>query len=219
MYSQLDIDKNRYKLKEISRMTGFHINTLRNWDKNGKYEFSHTDAGARYFTREQFIELLKGEGMFDDSIKNNNKRDVLYCRVSSHDQKEKGDLDRQISYLVKNVEDLKKPLILSEVGSGLNDKRKNLQKLIKMVMNDEVNRVIITYKDRLTRFGYNMLETVFNEKGVKIIVIKDLEKEKSIEKELVEDMLSIIASFSGKLYGMRSRKERNKNNEFDKKSK
>lgn len=77
-------------------------------------------------------------------------------------------------------------------------------------MNDEVNRVFVTYRDRLTRFGFNYLETIFNKKNVKIIVVQQKCEEKSVEQELVDDMMSLIASFSGKLYGLRS-----KNNKID----
>ena len=101
-------------------------------------------------------------------------------------------------------------LVLSEVGSGLNDKRKKFQKLIQMVMNDEVNRVFVTYKDRLTRFVFHSIESVFTAKHVEIIAINPTEKETSVEKELVNDMMSLIASFSGKLYGLRSKEKQNK---------
>ena len=99
-------------------------------------------------------------------------------------------------------------VVLSEVGSGLNDKRKKLQQLLKMVMNGEVNRVFITYRDRLTRFGFHYLETMFNEQGVEIIVVKQKIEDGSVEQELMNDMMSLITSFSGKLYGMRFKGKR-----------
>ena len=78
-------------------------------------------------------------------------------------------------------------------------------------MNDEVNRVFVTYRDRLTRFGFNYLETMFNAKGVKIVIVKQQTETMSVEQELMNDMMSLIASFSGKLYGMRSKgKQENK---------
>ena len=93
---------------------------------------------------------------------------------------------------------------------GLNDKRPKIQELIRLVLDGKVNRVFVTYKDRLTRFGYHYLETIFSYHGVSITVVKDEDKEKSVEEELVEDMMSLIASFSGKLYGLRSEKNRKK---------
>ena len=138
------------------------------------------------------------------------KRDVIYARVSSSEQKAKGDLDRQVTFLLENVDDLYKPIVLKEAGSGLNDKRPKIQELIRLVLDGKVNRVFVTYKDRLTRFGYHYLETIFSYHGVSITVVKDEDKEKSVEEELVEDMMSLIASFSGKLYELRSGKNRKK---------
>lgn len=121
------------------------------------------------------IKLLDDNGLlFDDTIYK--KRDVIYARVSSHDQKVHGDLDRQVQFLIDSNNDLQNVLVLSEVGSGLNDKRKKLQQLLTMVMNDEVNRVFITYRDRLTRFGFHYLETMFNLKGVEIVIVKQKPK-------------------------------------------
>jgi IS element ISTsi1 orfA, putative resolvase len=88
--------------------------------------------------------------------------------------------------------------------------RKKSCLLLKMVMNNEVNRVFITYRDRLTRFGFNYLETMFNLKGVEIIIVKQQTEVMSVEQELMNDMMSLIASFSGKLYGMRSKQNRKK---------
>ena len=137
------------------------------------------------------------------------KKDVIYCRVSSHDQKKHGDLDRQIQFLIKNNNDLINPVILSEVGSGLNDKRKQLQKLLKMVLNNEVSRIFITYEDRLTRFGFEYLKTMCEMHGTEIIVVKDIDVKKSIEQELMEDIMLLMASFSGKLYETGNRKQEN----------
>ena len=147
--------------------------------------------------------------LYDDAT--DKRRDVIYARVSSHDQKSHGDLDRQIQFLVDQSDNLQNVIILSEVGSGLNDKRKKLQQLLKMVMNDEVNRVFVTYRDRLTRFGFHYLETMFNAKSVEIIIVKQQTETMSVEQELMNDMMSLITSFSGKLYGIRSKgKQENK---------
>ena len=146
--------------------------------------------------------------ILDDTLKE--RHDIVYARVSSHDQKNHGDLDRQALFLVEHVPDMQNPLILKEVGSGLNDKRKLLQQLLMMVSRREVRNVYITYKDRLTRFGFHYLETMFNACGTNIVIVKDEAEEKTVQEELVEDMMSLIASFSGKLYGMRSRKAKEK---------
>ena len=184
--------------------------TIQNYDETGKLKVHRTENNRRCILRDDLIEFLDRHGLlFDDT--NKEKIDVIYVRVSSHDQQKHGDLDRQALFLVENVSGLINPLISKEVGSGLNDNRKQLQKLIKMVCNNEVNNVYITYKDRLTRFGYRYLETVFSAHGVQIIIVKDELVSKTVQEELVEDMMSLIASFSGKLYGLRSRKDRGTN--------
>ena len=160
-------------------------------------------------SREDLILYLEKENLlYDDGI--NSKRDIIYCRVSSHDQKQKGDLDRQVVAVMTYATDmsLQNPLILQEVGSGLNDNRKQIQKLLKMVVSGEVNRVFINYKDRLTRFGFNYIETMCNSLGVDIVVVADEAKSQSAQEEMVEDMMALIASFSGKLYGMRGKAKR-----------
>lgn len=204
MYKDSELTKSTYKLKEIASMLGVTTITLKNWESSGKIEFSRTPTNIRFLSRDQLINVLDKQGLYFNDT-NFTKKDVIYARVSSHDQKTHGDLDRQIQFLINENSDLQNVLVLSEVGSGLNDKRKKLQQLIKMVMNDEVNRVFITYRDRLTRFGFHYLETVFNAKGVEIVVVKQSAEETSVEQELMNDMMSLIASFSGKLYGMRSK--------------
>ena len=204
MYKDSELTKSTYKLKEIASMLGVTTITLKNWESSGKIEFSRTPTNIRFLSRDQLINVLDKQGLYFNDT-DFAKKDVIYARVSSHDQKTHGDLDRQIQFLINENSDLQNVVILSEVGSGLNDKRKKLQQLIKMVMNDEVNRVFVTYRDRLTRFGFHYLETVFNAKSVEIVVVKQSTEETSVEKELMNDMMSLIASFSGKLYGMRSK--------------
>lgn len=202
--------KDTYKPKDIARFLGVTTRTLQNWDKDDKIHFQRDNvSNRRFMSKADVIKLLDDNGLlFDDTI--NKKRDVIYARVSSHDQKVHGDLDRQVQFLIDNNDDLQNVLVLSEVGSGLNDKRKKLQQLLTMVMNDEVNRVFITYRDRLTRFGFHYLETMFNLKGVEIVIVKQKTEVMTVEQELMNDMMSLIASFSGKLYGIRSKQNRKK---------
>lgn len=202
--------KSNYKPKDVAEFLGVTTRTLQNWDRDGKIIFRRDPVSDRRFlTRDDVIKLLSEHDLlFDDTT--DKRRDVIYARVSSHDQKKHGDLDRQVQFLIDQNNDLQNVLVLSEVGSGLNDKRKKLQQLLKMVMNDEVNRVFVTYRDRLTRFGFNYLETMFNAKGVEIVIVKQKTEEISVEQELMNDMMSLIASFSRKLYGMRSKGKRTK---------
>lgn len=206
MYQVSDFTKNMYRVHEVAEILGVTTKTVRNYDKDGKIKTCRTEGNHRMIAKEDLIAFLDSKGLIVNNI-NDSKRDIIYARVSSHDQKKGGDLDRQAMYLIDRIDNLINPLILKEVGSGLNDKRPQLQKLLKMVCNYEVRNIYITYKDRLTRFGYHYLETMFLAHNVKIIVVKDEKAEKSVQEELVEDMMSLIASFSGKLYGMRSKKK------------
>lgn len=207
MYKRSDFTKPAYKTAEIMEILNISYSTIKNYDKQGKLPIQRTETGRRVVLREDLLNYLDSLKMLvhDDKA---TKHDVIYARVSSNGQKTKGDLDRQAMFLMENCHDLINPVILKEVGSGLNDKRKKIQELIRMVENNEVNRVFVTYRDRLTRFGFHYLETMFKSHGVEIVVVKDQEKEKSVQEELVEDMMALIASFSGKLYGLRSKKNK-----------
>ncbi len=133
---------------------------------------------------------------------------VLYGRVSGHGQK--ADLDTQLERLQTWAQTERKGaeiLVLSEIGSGLKASRRQLQRLLKLVCEDKVAEVVLTYEDRLTRFGQEFLETLFACFGVTLTVLEP-GAEKTPEQELTEDLLALIASFSGRLYGMRSHKQK-----------
>ena len=207
MYQVSDFTKSSYRVKEVAEFLGVSTKTIRRYDEEGKLPMHRTKGNHRIILREDLLCLLEEKGLlYDDRVMQ--KKDVIYARVSSHDQKRSGDLDRQIVFLIEHTAGLQNPVVLKEVGSGLNDGRVQLQKLLHMVCRGEVRNVYVTYKDRLTRFGYRYLETIFELHGVSIIVVKDREVEKQVYEELVEDMLSLVASFSGKLYGLRGKKSK-----------
>ena len=134
-------------------------------------------------------------------------RAVIYARVSSSDQK--SDLERQVQYLTQycSAKGYRIIDILSDVVSGLKTNRRGLLKLFNYVVNKHVDVVEVTYKDRLTRFGFEYLDYFFRRFGVRIEVVYG-EEPKDAYQELVEDLIAIITSFAGKLYGMRSHKKR-----------
>ena len=207
MYKKSDFTKQAYKTAEIMAILNVSYSTIKNYDKQGKLPIQRTETGRRVVLKEDLLNYLDSLKMlvYDDKT---TKHDVIYARVSSNEQKTKGDLDKQAMFLMENCHDLQKPIILKEVGSGLNDKRKKIQELIHMVENNEVNRVFVTYRDRLTRFGFHYLESMFKAHDVEIVIMKDNDKEKPVQEELVEDMMALIVSFSGKLYGLRSKKNK-----------
>lgn len=133
---------------------------------------------------------------------------VLYARVSGHDQKE--DLQRQVQQLEQwalLARTGQKTMTLTDIGSGLDTERKNLQRLLTLVQDYQVAEVVVTFSDRLTRFGLSYLRSLFSGYGVTLTVLHP-DEEKTPEQELVEDLLALIASFAGRMSGLRSRKQK-----------
>ena len=204
MIKKSELTKEYYKTRELAKMIGKQTRTVQSYCIKGDINSIIIPSGKRIISRDEVIKYLRSSNLL---YEDDNKIDLIYARVSTNEQKNRGDLDRQIDYIIreiiaKNPKNLK---VFSEVGSGLNDNRTELKKLLDMVMNDEIDRIFILYKDRLTRFGFNYLEQICNKFGTKIIVISEEIQEKSIQEELAEDIISIIHSFSGKLYGMRNK--------------
>jgi len=133
---------------------------------------------------------------------------VVYARVNSSDQK--SDLERQIQYLTQycSSKGYRVVDVLSDVASGLKTDRRGLLKLFNYIVNRQVDVVVITYRDRLTRFGFEYLEYFFKQYGVRIEVAFG-EEPRDAYQELVEDLIEIVTSFAGKLYGIRSHKKKN----------
>lgn len=203
MIKKSTLTKEYYKTGELAKMIGKNTRTVQNYCIKGYINSIIIPSGKRIISRDEVIKYLKNSKLL---YEDNNKIDLIYARVSTNKQKNRGDLDRQIEYITKQIISMnpKNLKIFSEVGSGLNDNRKELKKVLAMVMNDEIDRIFILYKDRLTRFGFNYLEEICDRFGTKIIVISTKIEEKSIQEELAEDIISIIHSFSGKLYGLKN---------------
>ena len=189
-----------YTMKEAAKQLGLSVRHMQKLDKAGKIHCIRTPGGRRRISEEE-INRLRG--------KESKKRNfAIYARVSAHEQKQKGDLARQVEY-IKSVlpRSREEAVVITDVGSGLNDERKGLKQLMDLIREGKITDVAITNKDRLTRFGFNYLKEFFAGFGAQIHVL-DGEEKKSLEQELVQDMLSIVTSFSGKLYGTRSSKRK-----------
>jgi putative resolvase len=197
------MSNNLLNIKEASEYLNISQETLRNWDKSGKLPPIKTVGGHRRYQKETLDELI-------GIINTDEVSDVVatYSRVSSHEQKQKGDLDRQSQriseYCAKKK--FKVEYIIKDVGSGLSDTRAGFVKLSNLVIEKKIAQVIIENKDRLTRFQYNFVEKMFGSYGVKVICIDKPDDEG--DKEFINDLMMIIASFSGRLYGARSAKHR-----------
>ena len=183
-----------YTMKEASKLLGVHVKTIQKWDREGKIRCVRTVGGRRRVPESEIKRIL---GMHEE------RKIIGYVRVSSHTQKD--NLERQIelikAYAKEKGWDIE---ILKDIGSGLKEDRRNFRKLLKMVMNKEVSKIVVAYPDRLTRFGFKTLEELFKGYGTEIVVIN--KRAKTPQEELIEDLIAIISHFAGKLYGVRSHK-------------
>src|SRR6266436_4008460 len=183
---------------EVAKRLGLHPLTVRRWVKEGKISAVPIGWEARIPITE--VERLLGEQRAGIII--------LYARVSGHDQKE--DLQRQVQQLeqwalVSRTGQL--TLTLTDIGSGLDTERKNLQRLLTLVQDYQVAEVVVTFSDRLTRFGLSYLRALFSGYAVTLTMLSP-DEDKTPEEELTQDLLAIIASFAGRLYGLGSRKQK-----------
>jgi len=186
--------------KEACRLLGVSYSTLRRWIKEGRIKAVQTLGGKYRIPESEVRRLLSG-------AVGREVKAIIYARVSSGNQR--SDLERQVQYLIQycSAKGYGVVDVLSDVASGLNTERRSLLKLFNYVVNRQIDVVVVTYKDRLTRFGFEYLEYFFNQYGVKIEAVYG-EEPKDTSQELIEDLITIVTHFAGKLYGLRSRRER-----------
>lgn len=161
---------------------GVHPNTLRKWDKLGKIKTMRTPGGIRMYDLST-LETLDGAR-------------IIYARVSSRGQKD--DLEKQIKHLRTRYPEHE---LIEDIGSGLNFKRKGFNALLERILSNSVREIVITHRDRLCRFGFDLLEALGKHFNCKIVVLE--ESSHSPQEELVKDILSILHVFSCRLYGLR----------------
>jgi len=169
------------------------------WIREGKIK-AYNVNGRWKIPYSEIERLLKG-------TEDKPKKIAIYARVSGYGQKD--DLERQVRSLLnfvkqqygENVE----VVVIKDIGSGINPRRRGLKKLIELVKPREIDTVVVAYKDRLTRFGFEFLEELFKAYGVNIVVAFQ-EEPKDYMQELVEDLITIVTSFASRLYGRRSKK-------------
>ena len=193
----LSMNDKYYTIHTFSKMLGVTPQTLRNWDKSGKLKPHHTVGnGYRYYSKEQFLSL---------DVDKKDKVVIGYCRVSS--AKQKDDLERQVNSMKQYLIAQGKPFrIIQDIGSGINYNKKGLLELLELIQNHKTNKIVVLYKDRLLRFGFELIETVAKMNDCCIEIIDTTPKTE--EQELVEDLVQIIIVFSCKLQGKRAKKTR-----------
>lgn len=183
--------------KKASEILGVKRHTLYKYDKEGLIETIRSPGGKRFYNVNKY---LQDNNLIENKKEEKKKkRRICYARVSSHSQKP--ELENQKKILKQIYPDYE---ILYDIGSGINFKRKNFLKIINYGITDELDELVITYKDRLCRIGFDLIKTLL--KNTKIRIIYDCNK--SPEEEVVNDLIEIITVFSSRVYGLRSYKEK-----------
>lgn len=184
------------KATEIKEKYKIHHDTLLKWERESKLEAKRTAGGHRRWLEDDIQKLLQ-----INEVKTE-KKYAYYARCSTAKQKE--NLERQVERLKKHCQDKGYGEVngYSEIGSGLNDNRPKLHKLIDAVLKKEVNHIVVEYKDRLARYGYKFLMRFFKGLGCEIEFLEE-KATKDDNEELVQDVLSLFTCFSARLYGKR----------------
>ncbi len=195
--------------KEASKILGIHERTLYLWDKAKKIETIRTPGNKRLYNITKFLSDRKPNdnnininiNESDDYNNINEKIKIVYVRVSSLSQKD--DLERQKNYMMKKYPN---HYLIEDIGSGINFNRRGLRKIIKLGIGGKIEEVVIAYKDRLTRFGFELIEDLIKEYSNGRILVLNENKKIEPEEELVKDMLQIMNIFVAKMNGLRKYK-------------
>ena len=192
--------------KEASKILGVHQRTLHTWDKKGLIKTIRSGGGdKRFYNVEEYLkdktkinEVFEGEEVEEDA-----RLKICYCRVSTHSQKD--DLGRQIDVMKKLYP---KHIFITDIASGINFKRKGLLRIIDLSIEGKIEELVIAYKDRLTRFGYEMIEHFVEKYSKGKIIVLNEKKDLDPEEELVGDVLQILNVFTAKMNGLRKYKNK-----------
>ena len=184
-----------YRIGEFAERIGRSASTVRRWEAEGRLVAKRTPSGQRYFDDSDVRKVLR-PGFTGDA-----RRTVVYCRVSSPGQK--SDLASQVAAMEQFclARGLAVDEWVSEIGGGMNLRRTKFVALMDAVDRGDVGTIVVAHRDRLARFGFDFLEHVANRDGCDIIVAN--QESLSPRQELVEDLLAIVDTFSGRLHGLR----------------
>ena len=174
------------KIGEASKRLGICKITLRKWIDKNEIPHRTTPGGHRLVDIDAYLE---GKSKLEPTIKPDRKK-IFYCRVSS--KKQKDDLERQIELAKENYPTYE---IISDIGSGINWKRRGFQSLLERVNRGDIEEVVVFHKDRMARFGFDLVESIFKLNNTEL-KIHEREENKSCEEELAEDLMSIVTIFS-----------------------
>jgi predicted site-specific integrase-resolvase len=209
MNDEKNIKSTEYvSIREANIITGIHPQTLRKLGDQQKIKCYKTLSGQRKFNRSCLEKMCNGI-YHNDQISEHKKQNFIYTRVSS--KKQMDDISRQIEFIKSNNPKYTTYISISDVASGINFKRKGLSTILESCLQRSIGEIIIAHRDRLCRFGFDLLKLIIEKQGGKITVIND-DIHKSTEQELSEDLLSIIHIYSCRQMGKRSYKIRNNKN-------
>ena len=196
---------NTYKPCEFAKKLNVSVKTLQRWDNAGILKARRSPTGRRYYTETQYLEYI------GQPAEQEKRSVIIYARVSSSGQKD--DLKNQVTFLREyaNAKGIIVDDVLTDIGSGLNFKRKNWNELLQRAQNKEVRQILIAHKDRFIRFGFEWYQKWLSQYGVEILIVNN--EELSPEKEMVEDLISVIHVFSCRIYGLRKYKGKIKKDE------
>lgn len=196
-----EVTERLYTPAQVAELLGVNVHTVRYWGRIGKIACVKTPGGHRRIPQ-SVIDGILGKR----SQRSTRPRVAIYSRVSTKKQADMGNLGRQkerlLEYAVAQGYDI--VAVFSEMASGVNEKRRELAKLLDLVFGRKLDVVIVEYRDRLARFGYEYLERTLRAFDVRIEVLEQQEKEQT--EELAEDLMSIVSSFAARLYGSRGGK-------------
>lgn len=183
---------------EAAEKLGVSVKTLRRWADANKIRSDRSPSGHRRFYISDLQRMVPKPA-------EQQRLTINYARVSSHDQKE--DLKRQVDVLEQFSSSRGWSFeTITDLGSGLNYKKKGLKRLIHLILMGQLERLVITHKDRLLRFGAELIFMMCNEFQTQVVIVNQSKEERSFEHELVTDMIELVTVFSARLYGSRSRK-------------
>lgn len=197
------------KVKKASELLRIAPNTLRKWDKEGKISSIRTPSNIRRFNIKDIQNIISGSTVNSEEQE---KERICYCRVSS--QKQMDDLNRQKDFFKHKFPNHK---LVTDVGSGINWKRKGLKTILEQTMSRNISEVVVAHRDRLCRFAFELLEWIFRKNGVKLLVLNEA-KDQSHNTELSDDIMSIIHVYSCRQMGKRRYKVQENENLSNKNS-
>lgn len=185
--------------KEVSQLAGVNLDTVRRWDSKGLIKSYRTEGGHRRYDADSVYAYIG-----QPKTVRQNKYSLIYARVSTKNRE--NDLNRQVELLEMFCSAKGwRYKVLKDIGSGLNYNKKGLMELIRLIETNQIDRLVINYKDRLLRFGSEIIFEMCKWHNIEVVVVSE-DEPKTYEEELVDDVLSIITVFSAKLYGSRSHK-------------